>query len=542
MKAVMRLVALFVLFVIALLAWDNHDEIAASIRRIKDPNLYASTIEDLSAEFEVTEKAARTGSVAELASLNARAKADLAARERELAKYKQDHEGPFSQLNPLNRLDPESGRLEIRAKAARSKVALLSRAEAAAQNEGNLLAGLPRASDRLRMAAARCNATAAEVAKFDKLPTVQKTWRRIYGKSRADLMRENKAACDDWKSARKAYGALTDSLGKVRSLRGSAAESVARVRRDLAGEWQNDAERGLRASTSRFWTENDMRGVLWRAFYSLILAMLSPYIIRTIFYFVLAPIAQRRAAIKISVPGISSTIPPVATSAASVSVRIAGGRELLVREGFLQSSSTGGTKRWRAVLDWRHPVASWATKLTGLTRIRGSDETVTISASADPFAEVAKLTLPAGTSLALHPRALVAVVQPISSPLKISSHWRIFSLNAWLTLQLRYLVFHGPADLVIQGGRGIRAEKAVRGRTFAQDQLVGFSSDLSYSVSRNETFIPYLLGKVSLFRDKVDGGEGVLIIEEAPLALRGGGPVKGGLEGAFDAALKAFGL
>ena len=82
----------------------------------------------------------------------------------------------------------------------------------------------------------------------------------------------------------------------------------------------------------------------------------------------------------------------------------------------------------------------------------------------------------------LHPRALVAVAQPEGRPVRITSHWRLFSLNAWLTLQLRYLVFHGPCRLVIKGGRGIRLERAERGRIFGQEQLVGFSADLAYSV------------------------------------------------------------
>lgn len=52
------------------------------------------------------------------------------------------------------------------------------------------------------------------------------------------------------------------------------------------------------------------------------------------------------------------------------------------------------------------------------------------------------------------PRALAAVAQPIGRLLRVTGHWRLLSLNSWLTVQLRYLVFHGPARLVVQGGRG----------------------------------------------------------------------------------------
>jgi hypothetical protein len=103
-------------------------------------------------------------------------------------------------------------------------------------------------------------------------------------------------------------------------------------------------------------------------------------------------------------------------------------------------------------------------------------------------------------------------------------------------------MFHGPGCLILRGGRGVRVESAATGRIFGQDQLVGFSADLAYSVARTETFAPYLFGREQLFKDKVEQGAGVLIIEEAPLAGRKGGEVRRGLEGAFDAGLKALGL
>jgi hypothetical protein len=79
-----------------------------------------------------------------------------------------------------------------------------------------------------------------------------------------------------------------------------------------------------------------------------------------------------------------------------------------------------------------------------------------------------------------------------------------------------------------------------------QDQVIGFSTDLSYSVIRTETFAPYFFGQVGLLKDRVEavgdtGNEGgVLIIEEAPLAGKSG--IRRGLEGALDAMLRAFGV
>lgn len=304
------------------------------------------------------------------------------------------------------------------------------------------------------------------------------------------------------------------------------------------------AWRGTLPQKLRLWAEEwHLKDVLWGAFKALLLIVAMPYLIRLLFWFVFARIAERRPAIRLSVPGgAGRAIAPVERSSTSVAVRLGSGEELLVRQDYLQTTSHTGSKATRWLLDWHHPLSSIATGLTFLTRIGGEGEVTTVSAVRDPFAEVTVLDLPEGTSCVLQPRALAAVAQPVARPLRITSHWRLFSLNAWLTLQLRYLVFHGPCRLVVKGGRGVRVEKAERGRVFGQAQLVGFSADLAYSVTRTETFWPYFLGREQLFKDKVEAGEGVLVIEEAPLAGRGRGESRKGLEGAFDVMTKAFGM
>lgn len=286
----------------------------------------------------------------------------------------------------------------------------------------------------------------------------------------------------------------------------------------------------------------DLKGKARSALLFLLAIILTPFLIRTLFYYVLAPLAERRASIRITVPGNGgSPLPPAEPSRISLSVILAAGEELLIRQDYLQTSPMEAEKATRWLLDYRHPLSSIASGLFFLTRLRGGGST-TISAVKDPFAELARIDLPQGASCVLHPRALVALVQPIGQTMRITSHWRLFSLNAWLTMQLRFFVFHGPGCLIVRGGRGVRVEPAATGRIFGQDQLVGFSADLAYSVTRTETFAPYLFGREQLFKDKVEQGAGVLIIEEAPLAGRKGGEVRRGLEGAFDAGLKAFGL
>ena len=146
--------------------------------------------------------------------------------------------------------------------------------------------------------------------------------------------------------------------------------------------------------------------------------------------------------------------------------------------------------------------------------------------------------------MVVQPRSLAGVVKPVGVPVAITRHWRLGSLHAWLTLQLRYLVFHGPCRLVLKGCRGVRAEQPEPGRPrlINQSATLGFSANLDYRNTRCETFVSYLRGQEDLFNDLFGGGPGWFVYEEMPAAGRRTGFAGRGLEGVADAALKAFGI
>lgn len=334
--------------------------------------------------------------------------------------------------------------------------------------------------------------------------------------------------------AKDAFARAAASTAMIRGGGADLAKDAERARDEFSGSLQ---ER-LRVWAKRW----KLTKILRTAAVALALIIAMPFLIRLLCYFVLAPLAMRRPEIRLKVPqGKGVGIAPTAPSATSVALRLEPGEELLVRQDYLQASSHASATRTQWFIDWKKPITSVATGLTFLTRIRGDGEVTTVSAVRDGLAEVTILTLPEGAACVLQPRALAAVAQPIRCPLRITRHWRLGSLNAWLTLQLRYLIFHGPARLVLKGGRGVRVEAVQQGRIFGQDQLVGFSAGLGYSVTRTETFWPYFLGREQLLKDRVMEGEGVLIVEEAPLTTRRG-EVRGGLEGMIDAGMKAFGM
>jgi uncharacterized protein (AIM24 family) len=275
--------------------------------------------------------------------------------------------------------------------------------------------------------------------------------------------------------------------------------------------------------------------------------IVAPLLVKSLFYFVLAPLAQSLPPIRILPDENAPVLPPPLPSAVSVPVDVGPGEELLAHADFIQSSSETARKRTQWFLNPRLPFSSLASGLVALTRIRPEGSTPTrvmIAPRREPLDEVAVLELPPGAAMIVQPRSLAGVVKPLGTPVAVTRHWRLASPHAWLTLQLRYLAFHGPCRLIVKGCRGVRAEQPEPGRPrlINQSATLGFSANLDYRNTRCETFVPYLRGREDLFNDAFGGGPGWFVYEEMPAAQRRTGLTGRGLEGVFDPVLKAFGI
>ena len=195
------------------------------------------------------------------------------------------------------------------------------------------------------------------------------------------------------------------------------------------------------------------------------------------------------------------------------------------------------------LLNARFPFASVLSGMYMLTRVGPArSEPVVISATKDPLSEVGIIDLAQGAAFVCQPRSLAAVIQDSKNPIRITRHWRLGSLQSWLTLQLRFLVFHGPGQLVMKGCHGIRIESAGGGRLINQSATLGFSANLDYANTRCETFVSYWSGKEDLFNDLFTGESGVYVYEEMPDLKRTTGIIGRGLDGFTDAVLKVFGV
>jgi hypothetical protein len=284
-------------------------------------------------------------------------------------------------------------------------------------------------------------------------------------------------------------------------------------------------------------------------------AMASGPAFKLLLYFGLAPWAARRPPICLAPEmagadadaGAADARPPAPTptsvSATSLRLPVDDAKELLVKSDYLQSVSRDAATTTQWLLNGRFPLSSLAAGMVLLTRVRPTRlETVEISATTDALSELASLEVADGDSIVLQPQHLVGVAQPRARPVRITSHWRLGSLHAWLTLQFRYLVFHGPATLIVKGCRGVRVASAEPPRTISQAATIGFSTRLHYSTVRSETFIAYLLGKKALFNDQFAGPNGSFAYQEIPSTEQRSGFTGRTLAGLMDGLLKAFGI
>lgn len=387
------------------------------------------------------------------------------------------------------------------------------------------------ATEGVRAAALEQQARAWEIARDRVAPALRDS-------PLQELLDRRAAATAEASRLQSARAPGTAELERSRDLRARDAALVDRQLAQRRAEVAADpAQRLLDAA----------RAALPAALGILLAVTLAPVALKACAYFVVAPLAARLAPVRLPAPAPGAPPPVAAPSAVSIPLSIAPGQELLLHADFLQSSSERAPKRTRWLLDPALPFTSVAAGLYALTRIGPADGaalTVTVSALRDPLGEVAAVILPEGAAMVFSPRALAGVLKPADRPLRITRHWRLGSLHAWLTLQLRFLVFHGPCTLVVKGCRGVRAEhgSTAQPRVINQDATLGFSTSLAYRNARCETFLAYLSGRESLFDDVFGGGSGLFLLEELPAGQRGAGPLGRGLSGLLDAALKTLGI
>ncbi len=418
---------------------------------------------------------------------------------------------------------------------------------------GNLEQRRSLALARLRSSHQRFQAANAEVARLNRRPMAGAR-NLVCDRAYVGLGCENFRALEAARNARDA--ALAENRRALREIRmidstrariaqaRNSAQDVARLFEAQRTELEQrieDVDQRARGNWI-LWAKRPILETLPLALAILSAAILLPVAIKALLYFLIAPIAARRPPIRLVPSDRGEADDENLPSAVSQRIALDETKELLVVPEALQSTPHHAAKSTLWLLSWAMPLSSLASNMVALVRIHAAQrDFVLVSATHDPFAEIGLVAIEEGSAMVVRPRALRGLVRPVGAPVRITRHWRLNRLSAWLTFQFRYLVFHGPVTLLVQGNRGIRLEPASQGRGINQAATIGFSAGLLYSVRRSEAFGPYLLGRQDLFNDSFDG-PGFALYEEMPREGERKGIWGRGLRGLGDAFLKVFGI
>ncbi len=351
-----------------------------------------------------------------------------------------------------------------------------------------------------------------------------------------DLKRQDVSLRDE----RGKLEAAAVALGKLRDLQREMPTDAENLSAAATGALDDATARASEAALRSVWNnaEDAFRDYGWAAIWIVVGGISLPVLHKAFAFLVIAPLAARAAPVRISRPGMALK---ASRSAVSLDVPIDQHTELLVRAG-VQDRPADGEVGDKYLLDNWMPFACIAAGLVNLQRFRSrTPDHIAVSGTDEEHNEVAMIEVPEGGAVVLQPRALVGVLKPLHRKLRIERPWRLRWLISWITCQFRYIVFHGPCTLIVQGRRGVRVKDSMDARATNKRLVLGFDAGLAYGAARSGSFRPYLFGQASLFDDRFSG-RGSYIYEERPAGLGKGSIWGRGLKGIGDAILSALGI
>ena len=382
-----------------------------------------------------------------------------------------------------------------------------------------------------------------------QLTGLDSTWDRITGDAQQKANRERKTKLEETKAASIARVAalqteyhrttwerdgLEIALGKVDTQLRTIESKRSKVAHYLERVWNYRVGR----TTVKNWV-----------LIALALYFLGPTAGKVALFFVLAPLITRGRPVRLA--ETMGEMPGVGLSSVSAEVTLLPGERLWVREKFLQASDEGLKRKTRFLPDWHLPFTWFASGLTELVEMRNRHLTreyvCTLSNQSNPHSELAVVILRPEVKMVIRPSFIAGAILADGQRLMVKRRWQLFRWQAWVTLQFRFLEFHGPCRLIIAGSRGVRAEWLVDraanpnpARRANQDATIGFTPNLNYQPARAETFWSYYRGMNPLF-DDLFSGQGLFLCQQ----VSADGDAKQARKfwsNVWSGALKVFGL
>ena len=291
-------------------------------------------------------------------------------------------------------------------------------------------------------------------------------------------------------------------------------------------------------SSPAAWLVREVRRVGWGLLAIVGGVLVLPYLQRTFAYFVFMPLVQRAPALSLVNASAQGSL-EAGQSFRSLPLELAPNERCWSRAAYVRAVQGRTRSQW--LFDWSAPFVSYAAGLSVVTRIEAGPDLApsrtTLASPDDPDSYLLEVRLRQHPGFVVHPRNVVAV----TGDLQLSTIWRLFSLHAWATGQLRFILVRGSGRCILEGRGDVTAAEVKGGRArIEQENVLGFDTRLGYATARSETFLPYLLGRTPLVTD-VFCGEG-LFLWQKNAGVRASSVVQRSFDAVFGAIGKLLGF
>lgn len=232
----------------------------------------------------------------------------------------------------------------------------------------------------------------------------------------------------------------------------------------------------------------------------ILLCIFGKYFWRTLFFWCLSPLLSGRSAMRLKGAGSESSALLSSEEGKQLVLPIASNSSLFVRSNYVKVYDRESLrKRTRWLAWWRFPFTSYGAKLRRLTCFQSTgkgDSEVSVTDD-DPDVWLSLVRLENHSGMMVYPHCIVALVNV--GELKVRSHWKLFSLQAWCMGQLRFFTISGTGAVVIKAMGGLQAvDVSGKRQGFEENSLLAYDATLGLKTIRTETFIPYFVGDEGL--------------------------------------------
>jgi hypothetical protein len=254
------------------------------------------------------------------------------------------------------------------------------------------------------------------------------------------------------------------------------------------------------------WKRNCSLHLLDYSSYIFILLLCMPLAFSLIMYYLLAPLVEKIAPIKVIKKKSTTENICTNTKRTVLNVRLDNNEHLYLRGDWIGGRTSVNVKT-RFMWKWTAPLVTFAADLFALkecwSKENKEDEEgeVTITAP-QPDLYIGEIILKNNRAIVIRPKYLIG----ISDGIKIKAFWN-FSIHNILAGKIRQIVLMGKGRVFVYGFQGLQDTIAIRkDHKIESNRMIGYDAHAAHSLCRTETWWHYFRKEAKLFDVKIKDG------------------------------------